>query len=225
MSKWTERLTDILDVVTTTLVNGVVRANIGNAATNAGADANVPIYGIDGFVSRPADADENGAARLLFIRDGNQKIGIAAADRRYAMKVGDLQPGDKAIVSIGVARWFLKNARDAITAYTEKRSNGHSMLISVDGQSGKITLAVGLTKLEITEDGIFASVNGGPALTLDGTTKSASIRADSLNLDGGFVTVGLLPGGIRPTIIGAQSVLYGVQGQIGAPSQTVLVAI
>lgn len=224
MSKWTERLTDILDVVTTTLVNGVVRANIGNAATNAGVASNVPLYGIDGFVSRPADADEDGAARVLYINDGNQKIGIASADRRYATKVGDLQPGDKAIVSPGEARMLLKDADDLIVLYSARQEDGTSMMIAVNGKTGKITASVGLTKLEISMDEITLAINGGPSLKLSKLLNNIALMAGALNLDGGDVTVGLMPGGIRPSVTPAQSALYGPQGQVGVASLTVKIA-
>lgn len=228
MNKWVERLTDIADIVLSTITGGDVRVNLGNAATNAGVDANVAVFGTDGFIGRPNDADADGAATAFYVYSGDQKFVIGTRDRRYASKVGNLQPGDRAIVSKGNARLLLKNIRDAITLYTERQSDNPaqriSQLISNDGQTGKITLSVGLTKLEITENGISMSVNGGPAFTLDGTTKSASVRADTVNIDGGFVTLGLMPGGVRPIVPTVQSVLYGPAGQVGVPSSTVLVA-
>ena len=225
MNRFAAALLDIADVILSTVTNGDVRVNIGDSTTNAGVDASVPVFGTDGFVSRPNDADADGAATAIYGFFGDQKIVIGSRDRRYASKVGNLLPGDRAIVSKGNARFLLKNARDAVTLYTEAQSGGTSMLVSIDGQAGKVTAAHGLNKVEIGEKTIELSINGGPAIILDGNTNSITIRANTVNIDGGFVTLGLLPGGVRPTVLNVQSVLYGVAGQVGVPSQTVLVAI
>jgi hypothetical protein len=217
-------LLDIADVVATEIRGGDVRMNIGDATTNAGVGASIPGFGVDGFIARPNDPDGDGAATVLYAQIGDQKVAIGTRDRRYADKVGELQSGDRAIVSKGSARFLLKNEKDRLVLYTETQSDGTSMMISASGESEEITLTVGLTGIKISADRIELFINGGPSFVLDKNT-GAAITAPSINLDGGFVTIGLLPGGVRPVAPSVNSVLYGPLGQAGVASTTVLVAL
>ena len=212
------------DVLGSTVNDGEVRLNLGEASTGAGIAAGAPYWGIEGFCSRPNDPDSEGACMAYVDPSGDIKRVTASRDNRYADKVGLLQPGDRAIFSKGAARLFLKNADDAVTLYTERQSDGMSMLASVSGKSGKITMAVGLTKLEISEDEIELSINGGPAVKLSKLLQTVAIRGNSVNIDGGWVTVGLYPGGARPLNIGVDNALHGPLGVLGVPSASVYIA-
>ena len=221
-NRWADSLTDIADIVTSSVVDGDVRFNLGDATLGTGVDADSPFFGLDGFASMPNESDADGAADCFYFNSGNQKIVLGTRDRRYLTKVGALKAGDRVIFSKGAARILLKNLDDLVVIYTEAQSDGTSQLIANSGKEGKIFLSVGLTKVEISKDRIELSINGGAALVLDGNT--ISMRADSINLDGGDVTLGVNSDGTRPIVPGLQSVCIGPAGQVSVPSPKVRAA-
>lgn len=224
--RFTSSLIDHADIVTSTVVDGDVRFNLGDATKGTGVDADSPFFGIDGFVSMPNDADGDGAADCFYVIEGNQKIALGTRDRRYLTRLGALKPGDRFMYSKGAARHGIKNADDLAFLYTERQSDGMSMLASLNGKTGEIILSVGLTRVQIEEKRIELSINGGPAILIDGTglTSLISLRADRIQINGGLVTLGVNTDGTPPTIPGVQSVLIGPAGQVGVPSPKVLAA-
>lgn len=223
-NRWADALTDVGDIVTSTVVNGDVRFNIGDATKETGVESNAPFYGIDGFVSMPNDADGEGAADCFYFNTGNQRYALGSRDRRYLGKVGALKPGDRVIFSKGAARILLKNADDLVVIYTEAQSDGTSQIIANSGKEGKIFLSVGLDRVELGGGRVLLSINGGPEVVLDKATQSITLRANTINIDGGFVTCGLNSDGTRPVVIGLQSVCAGPTGQVAIGVPKVLVA-
>ena len=223
-NRYADTLTDIADIVTSTVVNGDVRFNLGDATKGTGVDANSPFFGIDGFVSMPNESDGDGAADCFYFVTGNQKIGLGTRDRRYLDKVGALKAGDRVMFSKGAARILLKNADDLVVLYTEAQADGTSQIIANSGKEGKILLTVGLTRIEISKDRIELSINGGPALVLDGAANAVSVRANSINIDGADVTLGVNTDGTRPIVTGLQSVCVGPAGQVAVASPKVRAA-
>lgn len=113
-NRHTEGLIDFLDVVaSTTATNGEIRANIGNASTGVGVDRSVPFWGIDGFLSRPADPS-NGAAQYLYFCDGNQRYGIGSRDRRFYDGLETIDVGDRMIYAPSGIRIRLDDSEEAI---------------------------------------------------------------------------------------------------------------
>lgn len=223
-NRWADALTDFADIVTSSVVDGDVRFNLGDATKGTGVDADSPFFGIDGVVSMPNDADGDGAADCFYFITGNQKVGLGTRDRRYLNKVGALKAGDRVIFSKGAARILLKNADDLVAIYTEAQSDGTSQIIANSGKEGKIFLSRGLDKVEMGDGRIELSINGGPGIVLDKATNSITIRANLINIDGGFVTLGLNSDGTRPILIGLQSVCAGPSGQVAIGVPKVLVA-
>ena len=218
------------DVLTSETKNGEVRVNIGDKLdNNVGLASSAPVWGLDGFISRPSDADADGATQALYYQEGNQRRVVAMRNNRVADKVGALEPGDRAIVSSGNARFFLKDAKDVVSLYTESATT--SIYCALSGDDESLELGVGLTKIRITATGIHLIVNGGPAILVCGVGDPAipsggcQIIAGVVNVDGGFVTVGLISVQTRPgpQDIGLANALVG-PGPFGLPAPKVLVA-
>lgn len=227
MNRFADNLTDIGDIVRSEMKNGSVTVAIGDAAKGTGVEAGALMFGPDGFIGRPNDADGDGAATAFYFFSGNRKVVLGTTDRRFASKAGALKPGDRAIVSSGEARILLKNEDDLIAIYSVKQSNGTSMGIFVDGSAGAIILSVGLTQIRIEEGKISHIVNGGPSIIADGTVPGASsiqMTASTVNVDGGFVTLGLNSDGTRPVKFAVENVIIGALGVLGIPSPKVLAA-
>jgi hypothetical protein len=223
-SRYGDAITDWADIVTSTVTNGEVRLNLGDATKGTGVDSGSPFFGVDGYAAMPNEADSSGAAQCFYFISGNQKIGLGARDNRYLDKVGALKAGDRVFFSKGTARMMLKNADDLIVMYAEAQSDGTSQIIANSGKEGKILLSVGLTKVEISKDKIELSINGGPALVLDGAAQTISMRANLVNIDAGFCTLGVNSDGTRPIVPGLQSVCAGPSGQVAIGVPKVLVA-
>lgn len=227
MNRFADNLTDIGDIVRSEIKNGSVTVAIGDAAKGTGVEAGALIFGPDGFIGRPNDADGDGAAAALYMISGNRKVVLGTADRRFAAQAGALKPGDRAIVSSGAARFILKNEDDLVVLYTEDQTSGTSIIGSFNGSTGEIILSVGLTQLVITSTKISLIVNGGPSLVLDGTVPGASsiaMTGSTVNVDGGFVTLGLNSDGTRPVKFAVENVIIGSLGVLGLPSPKVLAA-
>jgi hypothetical protein len=205
---------DILDITATSMDGGDVRVNLGDSITNEGAAAEEPWWTCaDGFISHPNHADADGACQAFFMRDGNQRIAIAARDGRYASKCGELLPGDRAIVSSCAARVLLKAADSACTIYSEnQKDNNSSMLNSVDGKNGQILMANGGASIQMLKDKIVLSV-GASMIVLDQAGVHVYGGHFAANTkSGNFGVVGAI---VPPT--GVNSIVAGPSGMIGVP--------
>jgi hypothetical protein len=167
----------VADVLATSVEDGEVRANIGFSETGKGIGAGEPCWwGADGFVSRPNDPDDDGACMAWFLQDGNDKRILAYRDNRYSSKVGQLEPGDRGIVSRGEARFFLKAARDALVFYTVSQPDDLSMLFDMSGQDGSTTISVGKCWIKITNESITLGAGAGKT--------TLTISEDGVQVDG-----------------------------------------
>lgn len=203
------------DVTASSMENGDVRVNLGDSLTNEGEAAESPWWcNGDGFVSRPNDPDDDGACEAIYKRHGNQKVCIAARDARYSEKAGELQPGDRAIVSRGEARFLLKAETDSVTLYTaDQTNNDASMMVNLDGSTGTALLVVGRTYIEM-KDGKLVLSNGQASIVLDGANIQVFGSHTALNTKSG--NLGVV--GVAPPPPGASSLIAGVSGMAGIPS-------
>lgn len=230
MPRNTDHLLGTADVLAANTEGGEVRLKLGDAVAGTGFADEVPCYGPDGFIGIPNEPSAEGAAQCLYCQDGDGLVAQGCRDNRHASKIGSGQPGDRMIITDGPPRLLIKKATSTATLYSEDSTTGHSMLVAVNGAKGAITLAVGLTKLEITSDKISLSINGGPALTLTGGARQAvEVRGNGVHLDGGLVTLGLIGGVTRPVADpqypAATSVTHAATGMIpGTCAKNVLVA-
>lgn len=210
------RVTGVLD---STADAGEVRVQLGDpTAEDKGVGASAPVWGVDGFISRPNPPSEDGQSAIaLWVYYGQQKYVIGSKDNRFAGAVGTMDPGDRAIVTDADARWFLKRETSALVSYTVNQKTQDSMVLEVNGKDGEIRCFNGIVG--------FAAVNDGTTKKLLITTGATTILLDE---DGVFITgahfgcntnggnFGLL--GIIPPIAPAFSVLVGPTGMAGAPS-------
>ena len=114
-NRHTEGLIDFSDVTgSVTGANGEIRANLGDATKGTGIDRSVPFWGIDGFISRPADPDANGAAQYLYFCDGNQRYAIGSRDRRFYSQLEPIAVGDRMIHAPSGIRIRLDDSEEAI---------------------------------------------------------------------------------------------------------------
>lgn len=222
---------DVGDVLLSTAEKGEIRVNIGDVDTKQGYAINVPVWGPDGYISRPNDP-EDGACRAVYFVDGHNRRVLATCDNRYAKQAGTLEPGDRIICTFGPTRFFLRRAKQRIGFYTESiddmPAGGKGMLLDLSGEDGAITIKVGACLIYM--DGkagkiMLTASNGSQASTLVlDAANGASVIAGSMNIDCGFVTVGLNAGGVRPGIPGVDTALYGAMGQTGVASANVFIS-
>jgi hypothetical protein len=146
-NRHTEGLIDFSDVTgTVTAANGEIRANLGDATKGTGIDRSVPFWGIDGFLSRPANPS-NGAAQYLYFCDGNQRYAIGSRDRRFYDGLEEIDVGDRMIYAPSGIRVRLDDSEEAI-----------EMIVP------------GGTKQYLSSDLAFTSIANGPKIELDTAT-------------------------------------------------------
>ena len=198
-----------------------MRLKLGYVSSGDGIDATAIAWGPDGFISRPNDQDGTKAARAFYLRDANRKYVLSVSDNRYSLQVGDLLPGDRAIVTNGEARFLMKQASDAISLYTVNQKTDQSMMVSLDGQAGELNLLNGKAYITSGIDAqnkayIAIGVAGGACITLyeDGECKVDGARLNCKTAGG---NLGLIPPDVAP-VAPAQSILYGPSGMAGVPS-------
>jgi len=217
MPKLADYIFRLVDVLLSEVTNGEVRLNVGDKTEGLGEAVKVPHLGTDGFVSRPNDPDENGACIALVACEGNQKFSIGQCDNRYASKTGALEPGDRAIVSKGEARFLLKNADDALTLYTANADDGGTtQTIDLNGSTGTTLILNGKSFIEIKKDGI-SIVCGAAGITLsaDGTIQMFGGHC-AINTSGG--NLGVI--GVVPPPPGITSIMCGPTGLAAVPCKS-----
>lgn len=209
-NRFTEGLMEFADVTASTLAsNGEIRANIGDANRGSGIDSNVPFWGTDGFLSRPADADSNGAAQFLFFADGNQRFAIGSRDRRRLSGLPRLDPGDRLIYAANGMYVHLDASEDRFVFAT---AGGSTMRFSDDGF---VVDLVGGAEMSFTNTAYEVEIPTAPLpssilLNAAGLVVTAKNLSQQINLDAGsWVTLGLNGGTLRPTIPNVDSVNVG----------------
>lgn len=209
----------VLDALLSTVTSGEVRLRVGNHVTNEGWGDNVAMWGTDGFVARPNAPDGRGACQVLALQDGNGYRCIGSRDNRNADKVGALAEGDRAIVTDGECRVFVKKATESVTLYTAAQSDGASIMVTISGADDTIQIMHGGgTYVEVKRDKLVLSAGGAASLTLnaDGSIQLMGTYI-GLNAPGG--NLGLVgPQGEIPPAAPVASILCGPSGIAGAPA-------
>lgn len=221
MPRYADHLTSIADVLLSTTDDGEIRVNLGESTTGEGLDAEVPVWGVDGFVSVPNDPDDDGCAQAVYLVDGNTKRVIATRDNRWSSKVGAPAAGDRFIVSNCAARVLLKRGKSSVTLYTENQQDSNtSQLIDLNGADGTTTLVCGGALVQMSKDRIVLGVSGGGMLVIDANGVQILGPYCGLNTGGGNIGVDSLGNVPPPT----SKVLGGASGPagIGSPSWTVI---
>ncbi len=128
-----------------------------------------------GLSSMPYPADANGRAEGIGIRGigGRVLSWIGARDTRSATIVGNLKPGDTALHSTGpsqAAQFQCKEAkRQAVM--TTRREDGKSMVVLLDGASGKLQINIPGIFIEADSNtGNISVTNGQSAILMQGRT-------------------------------------------------------
>src|SRR5687768_1164025 len=106
------------NILSTELVEGEIRAKVGGLTDDGGEFDDFVLYGIAGFISRPADPDpdKSGACQALIEQRGNQARVVGTRDNRLNALYGELDPGGVAMVTPNGARVIAKNEKRSITA-------------------------------------------------------------------------------------------------------------
>lgn len=205
-----------LDVLDSTAENGVVRFKVGDAASNEGLTSDCGVWGTDGFVSRPDLPSTAGACQVLTVTDGHDRRVIGSRDSRNADKVGALEEGDRAIVGSSAARLFVKKGKKSVVLYTEDDDGGASMLINIEGESGKIQIIHGGgASFEMSKDTIVLSA-GGSSLEIGPNGISAIGAHIGLNaMSGNLGIIG--PQAESPPAAPLASIVCGPSGMAGVP--------
>lgn len=209
---------DVADILATEITGGEVRANLGFSDTGKGIGASEPMwFGADGFISRPADPDDDGACMALYYAEGNDKRLISYRDNRFADKVGALEPGDRAIIGPSEARVFVKAADGSVSLYTaSKPDGGQTMLVNLNAETGEVTISCAGSWIKMKNDSIVMGVAGGKAmLTLD--EKGLQVDGDSFRCATKSGHLGVL-GPQAPPLAPIASIIIGPSGILGVPS-------
>lgn len=223
MVMFADHLTEIADILAARPVGGDVRINVGEVADDSeGRGAEVAMWGIPGFVSIPDPPDADGAAQAILLVDGQETRSIAARDNRIASKIGEGKPGDRFIVCRADARIIMKPADNAVNLYTvNEEDNGASMMLDLRGKTGVTLLLNGGCMIRQKTDELVISIADGPTLLMD--KEGFQFTGKSFHVDCSTITLGLLPGGLRPQL-GTNNALTGLTGPAAVPSSTVLIA-
>lgn len=211
-----------LDALDSTADNGVVRIKVGDAASNEGYSADCGVWGVGGFVSRPDLPSAAGACEVLTVTDGNERRVIGTRDKRHAPKVGTLEEGDRAIVGSSPARLFVKAGKKSVVLYTED-DDGSSMLINVEGESGKIQIIHGGgASFEMSKDTIVLSAGGS---SLEIGPKGISAIGAHIGLNAMGINLGIIGAqGESPPMAPLSSVMCGPTGMAAVPCLHVTVS-
>jgi hypothetical protein len=213
------------DIIETDASTGEIRAKIGNSATGLGYMAELPMYGPDGFVGRPNQPSENGAsAQAFYIYDGDGAVIVGTRDNRYAEKVGEMAPGDRAIITDGEARVLIKREGDSVFIMTENQQTGKTMILEMNGADGVAQLFNGNCWFSMTGDTITLSAgdSSGSAMIMLNARGIHFMGANFFcGTAGGHFGYMVPPTATSPGVAPqepAQSILFGPSGVAGAPS-------
>jgi hypothetical protein len=204
--------------------SGELRINIGDSLTGEGEVIGTSLWAADGFFGRPVDADERGACRVLYHVEGNQQRGVATKDNRFVAAYFELEPGDRAIVTDGSPRFFIKKATHQIALYTEgSGDSGQPMQINLNGDTGTIDISTDdgtdVAQIQIKPNEINI-VGGGCCINMkDG---KLMLFADFIGINAGKGNLGVVGGVVPPPTSG---IIYGINGITGIPSTNWTVAL
>jgi len=206
----------VADVLSSTADEGEVRCSLGYQSDGRGVDATSPFWGLDGFIARPNDPNDDGSAQALYLQDANRRYVLGVRDNRFASLVGSMDPGDRCIVTDGEARAMVKQVRDAVVLYTVNQPVDATMMVELSGQDGTLTMTNGRSFLVMKDDSITLGVgNAQLSLHADGTVQ----------IDGGTFVCATAGGQLGtmapmspPMPAPAASILYGPTGVAGVAS-------
>jgi hypothetical protein len=211
----TDQTIEVTDILSSEVEDGEITVTLGDSVKDEGI-GRTQMMGMDGFISRPNSPDADGCAQALFIYDANTKRIVSTWDNRYADKVGEMQPGDRAIFTDGEARVFLHQERDGVVLFTKSAPDGGgTMMVDLDGKAGAIMIACGNSWIRLDNDGIKLCGGGEAVLTLNSAGAQIDGAYLAANVGGG--NLGIMPG-LIPPVQGGNSILVGPAGMAGAPS-------
>jgi len=194
------------DIVNVSVEDGEIRYDLGDVRDDVGVAVGAAAWGIDGFVSMPNLPTDFECARAMHFTDGNEKLVLATKDDRYASKVGDLEPGDRAIVSAGNQRFLMKQGNESVTLYTE-RADGQPMMVTVSGEDEVVSLVNGGNFIEVSKDGITIGVSKGGWIRIDSDGVQLGGKTFAANTFGGIL--GIVPPGATSVTNGVASTVAG----------------
>lgn len=188
---------------------------------NTGVLSDATCWGIDGFYSRPSDPDERGACQALLAYEGNNRRVIATKDNRITGKYAELEPGDRAVVTDGNARFLLRKADDSLSWVTSE-DGGDTVLMQLTPTAWTLMMpgAIG-AMIQMKHDRIVMSVNQGGSLIID--KAGVHIGGPLTECNTGLVTLGMLAPS-TPLVQGVNSVCMGPTGMAAVGSTKVLCA-
>lgn len=201
---------DVADITLSEVVDGQVRVQLGDLATGTAIGQNYPQWGMSGFYSVPPAPDKDAAAQCVFIWDDNAKLILGVRDNRHSAFVGNMEPGDTAMVS-GNARIFGKAADGMVAMYSITPDN-KSMLCSLDGSTGEINLNVNGTSITVA-DGRITLAAGGTSLEID--SEGVQIHGPYIGLNSGGGNIGAAgPPGTQLPPLTTHAVAYSAVPQV-----------
>jgi hypothetical protein len=211
---------NIADVVSTKLLNGEVRFAVGDSTDGSGIDHDVAPWGQDGFVSRPNDPDADGAPKVYYVFEGQEKRALGVVDRRSSARAGELAPGDRAIVSNCNARFFLKKQSDALTLFTTD-ADGKPLLFELNGSKGNCTVLItgasgGNALFQMSPGKIILGVDGGGSLVID--SQGVHVFGPHFAANTASGNLGVIGGVAPPLVPPTNAILKGPAGTAGTPS-------
>ncbi|NUP13744.1 MAG: hypothetical protein HOW73_47515 [Polyangiaceae bacterium] len=206
---------------------GEIRIKLGNSnAQSAAAPQNVPVYGIDGFYSKPNKPDAKGSAFCLYDPSGSGRV-VASKDNRLTEFYGQMDDGDKAIITRNGSRVFIKDDGRSVSI-TVKTDDGLDLVAQLNGKKKTWSVVVGdgadSSWFTQAPAKIYMGVSGGGALKID--KKGVTINGEKFEANVGKVFLAMAePSGTAPLIDGVNACCVGPSGMTAAPSTKVLCGI
>jgi hypothetical protein len=212
----------VADILASDTSNGEVRCKLGEATTGHGKSADVAMYCAHGFIGVPEAPDADGSAcQAFYAQDGDEQKIVGTRDNRLAAQVGQLDPGDRAIISTGDARVLVKRKGSSATLLTKNAKTNKTMMVIADGEHGEAKIQNGGAFVLVKDDKIVLAVNGGGAITIG--KAGVQVTGGSFQATTGAVQLGDQGGGIAPPPSPASAVAVGPQP--GAVSTKVFAAV
>jgi hypothetical protein len=158
------------DITNATVQDGEVRVTVGDATSGAGFGAVCSMWSQDGFISCPnlptSGTGNDGACQCIYVQDGNEKKVIGTRDHRYQEQTGNIEAGDRAIVTSGAAKVVVKNRTATVTLATTDDGTPAGNVSTVSNAPDEIALVSKYGSIIIDKDGIFITHVGGALVAL-----------------------------------------------------------
>jgi len=196
-----EHLSGVCDILSSSVTNGEVRVQLGDAVSGKGIGNDVAMWGVEGFMSRPVDPDPDAACQARYFVDGDTKWVGGTRDNRYMPLVSELQPGERMIWhrSGSFSRWHDDGSVTLGFTTDDGTINGNAIYARITPDGGFIyespwarILAgpLGIHHMHSSGAEFHMSAIGGLPAPLDSFGSMIKLKAGIVSIEAGAVSIG-----------------------------------